>query len=201
MSSKPKWKQPTVAQILSDRTVFRFQQIANLLQSDLDTLPGFAGNLDLVLFVQRDAHHSSDRTRYYNASLCGTSSLVEVLQKELKLALNNKNGSCVNRKELTLLFSTYDRIAGKNGSFTSFQTFVETNDWEEAHELLVEAASATSYKGELPTAFDQASHPPKAHWFYHDGGRWKSRTAERDQLAFSSKSKPLNMVIAANSNR
>jgi hypothetical protein len=182
MSDVNPWHEPDDAQILSDRTVFRFQQIANLLKQDLQSLDGFNGNLESVLFAQRDWKHTGTKAggRYYNASFCATYSLehpeLKVVLEELKNANENSNDACVTSQELLALFGAYDAITGHSASSATFTEAMARELFGKAHEILVEAASAIPYKGELPTAFDNHSGDhPAAYWFTNETGTFKCK--------------------------
>ena len=168
----PAWKTPTPPQKLSDRTVFRFQQIANLLRQDLNSLSGFREELRSVLFVQRDWKHTKtkDEGRFYNANFCSTyrldSAELAAVRQELKNANSNTGTSQVTQDELTALFTSYDDITGQTASHTQFSQALDGGHFDKVHAVLAEAASAVPYKGKLPTAFDsKLKEAPEGIWF------------------------------------
>ena len=183
---------PSDAQKLSDRTVFRFQQIANLLKEDLDSLPGLKGKLLTVLFAQRDWKHSKSSSgsnrveRYYNANLCATFHLTGTALEELRAAAKGVTQTgAVTQGQLKALFAAYNLVSKEGDHFDRFSAAVATStQLEEAHRLLVEAASAIPYRGQLPAAFDTLltldPKSPVGFWFT---GRKKS-TESRMQFSY-----------------
>ena len=175
-TEKPDWQTPRDTQILSDRTVLRFQQIGNLLEEDLRSLDGFA-ELNKVIFAQRDWLHTSKDARFYNANFCTTYRLTDsaltAIVTDLTSALDKKPTSLVTDAILGKLFIAYDTLTGKPkaDSYNAFTKALKPGNGnqleiDKAHELLIEAASVIPYQGQLPTAFDgHCGEHLGAHWF------------------------------------
>ncbi|MDX1952179.1 MAG: hypothetical protein SFY81_08330 [Verrucomicrobiota bacterium] len=188
MSDSNNWSVSSDRQKLSDRTVFRFQQLANLLKNDLTTLPHYRDSLHSVFFVQRDWKHSrADTGRYYKANLCATYQLVGGIRTELINALDAAGESSITRNQLEELFRAHAVVSGEGNRFEAFQKeFRSENEIlrERAHSLLIQAASSIPYRGQLPTAFDEqlklsANAVPNGYWFTGKGTEFTFRRLPR----------------------
>jgi hypothetical protein len=188
-----KWRDPTDAQKLSNRTIFRFQEFANLLKTDLNSLPEFENNLEAVLFAQRDWEHSSEKDgRFYKANLCATYNLTGgAVLEELKGALTSSNANnSITKSQLEALFSAHASVKNQASCFSEFSKNLAGTDKDkplaqphrDAHALLVGAASAIPYQGQLPTAFDlrlqdnSNDHTASGYWFTGTQAGFKYRS-------------------------
>lgn len=154
------WRQQTPAQRLSNRTILRFQSLADELKNDLQRILPEESIHD-VLFVSADRNSSRfdqpPKNRYYNARLLKTFRFEEETLKAwewIKKCFDPQAGS--EWKENLEGFQQLFEKTGV-GQWSKFQTAVtpvHSDARREAHDMLINAISSLPYTGFLPSAFD-----------------------------------------------
>lgn len=176
MSSKPDnktklkdWEDQTPVQRLSNRTILRFQQLADELKNDLGRVISETG-VKSVLFVSADrGEHRFDQNpnsprRFYNALLLRTYQFTDENDKVWQWIKNSLEGGSVGWKKTRVgfeqLFELSAEIQKLKNQFPSFENAVKQgkeDDKEKAHDLLIDAIATLPYTGFLLGRFDTFS--------------------------------------------
>lgn len=185
MSSKPdnkkklkNWENQTPVQRLSNRTILRFQQLANELKNDLGrVIPKTdVQSVQSVLFVSADRgkyrfdQNSDSPRRFYNALLLRTYQFTDENNKVWQWIKDSlEDGSSgkpsqrwkknptewkENRTGFEQLFSHSADLSGLKNEFSNFENSVRHDVKEKAHDLLIDAIATLPYTGFLPGCFD-----------------------------------------------
>jgi len=192
VSSKPDnktklkdWEDQTPVQRLSNRTILRFQQLADELKNDLERILPKAGEQS-VLFVSADrGEHRFDQNpnsprRFYNALLLRTYQFTlknDKVWQWIKDSLEdgssgkpsarwkkNPKDWKKNRTGFEQLFKHSADLGGLNNEFTSFEDAVKKDNKEKAHDLLIDVIATLPYTGFLPGCFDRFLLGDKLVW-------------------------------------
>lgn len=165
------WQQQTPAQRLSNKTILRFQNLADELKNDL--LRIMPKGIKKVLFVSADRSESrfgkkNSNQRYYNPSclqtcqfLDGNDVVWQWIRKSIiegKVEIKEPEWNENRRGFIELFRVASDAIKGTD-QFSKFENAVQDNDKKTAHELLIDSISELPYTGFLPSAFDEVAWP------------------------------------------
>ena len=169
------------AQRLSNRTILRFQELADELQRSLKHLPPLGIKIEAkdVLLVSADrsnyrfgglpdshlSHSPKPYPRNYNLRLTRRSTLDPALVVIMKRH--------DNLERFKSLFNIAARVAGTSNHFEDFKRSVEAFEASEqaqitAYNLLIDACAVFPYAGLLPGALDSVQNPSdvaQLRWF------------------------------------
>lgn len=200
---KPDWKTETPAQRLSNKTILRFQCLADELKNDLarifkNTSVEKPSVIQEVLFVSADRsdyRFPQERNlvkRNYNLRLLQTFRFTDEIPKLWKWIE-------ARSEAFQELFDFSSKMDGKKMRYQDFADAVLKADpeaKEAAHRLLIEALADMAYTGVLPSAFDNSCFRNRD-WEQRHGDRlflfeadkkgqyrvWK-RTKKKDDVRF-----------------
>jgi len=195
VSSKPdnkkklkNWENQTPVQRLINRTILRFQQLANELKNDLGrVIPKTdVQSVQSVLFVSADRgkyrfdQNSDSPRRFYNALLLRTYQFTDENNKVWQWIKDSlEDGSSgkpsqrwkknptewkENRTGFEQLFSHSADLSGLKNEFSNFENSVRHDVKEKAHDLLIDAIATLPYTGFLPGCFDVFLRGEQTKW-------------------------------------
>jgi len=151
------WRKQTQAQRLSNRTILRFEDLAEELQHELAAIMPEA-SIEKVYFVSADRNiEPQDKgMRYYNLRLLRTFRFTKENNLIWKWLQNH-----VQKFEVLFRFAAIVENRHNDDRYKRFREALRKDkgssdeDTEKAHNLLVDAIAQLSYTGLLPSAFDQ----------------------------------------------
>ena len=149
------WKKQTQAQRLSNRTILRFQGLADEFKNDLSRILPDEEKVKDVLFVSADRttgrFDQSSKRRFYNARLLRTFRFIgntEAAWRWIKQCCDPKAGN-----EWKENLEGFKQLFGQS-QWSEFERAVTQDSRVDAHNMLINAIARLPYTGFLPSVFD-----------------------------------------------